>query len=246
MAKLRKIQSEPADENTLTEIEAVKEQYAEKLRRAKELLSRAVLMEPPKDVDELPQELHVQGFLLHPEFNQVFTLDPLASVNDKPVYWSYDRRIFMYRSDNWQICPKKDPEDVQVDLFEEARWGGRPGLAMEVKCDDGLWIEHDKDTGEWQKVAVQCKGVFQDMRAPMTPPEKPQVMEYVVDSGEFPNGEPPRNMDGVNFFRSKSLAAMEKRTIAWGTRIQGMDEGDDWLQVGDSYLPMRCRGRQSA
>lgn len=51
---------------------------------------------------------------------------------------------------------------------------------------------------------------------------------------------------GLGYRRSKRLEDHDvlDGAVPWGTCIRGLDLGDEWLQVGDLYLPMIVRGIQ--
>eukprot|EP00929_Paragymnodinium_shiwhaense_P028151 TRINITY_DN16383_c0_g1_i3.p1 TRINITY_DN16383_c0_g1~~TRINITY_DN16383_c0_g1_i3.p1 ORF type:complete len:1205 (+),score=296.63 TRINITY_DN16383_c0_g1_i3:92-3706(+) len=50
------------------------------------------------------------------------------------------------------------------------------------------------------------------------------------------------NTAGIGYRASKSLDNIVPAHASWGSIVRGFDEGDDWLRVGDYYLPMLLRG----
>ena len=49
---------------------------------------------------------------------------------------------------------------------------------------------------------------------------------------------------GVGYRRSMDLGDKDGNDIAdWGSVVRGVREGDDWLKVGDRYLPMEIGGK---
>jgi hypothetical protein len=66
----------------------------------------------------------------------------------------------------------------------------------------------------------------------------------------FPQGDDylivnPGNVSGtgVPCRSGKSESSDVVRTIPWGATVNGVDQGDRWLKVGDNYLPMDMNGQ---
>lgn len=108
------------------------------------------------------------------------------------------------------------------------------------------WSEFNPTSGEWeQALDVQCEAIFEDNRAPVTPPED-EVAEYIVNRMNFMQGKAPTPHEkGLCVFRQQNPDKPDKsRFVAWGTRVRGVYKSG-WLKVMDGiFLPVIMRGRQ--
>jgi len=52
-----------------------------------------------------------------------------------------------------------------------------------------------------------------------------------------------KNRPGIAYRQSKDSADKLKEVAKWGDIVEGVDEGDGWLRVGDKFLPMTHDGK---
>jgi len=73
--------------------------------------------------------------------------------------------------------------------------------------------------------------------APEDVAEDPE--EYAVDNSELQHRGP-----GVLYRRSKSQSDTigKDQFAAWGSTVKGVSAGEDWVKVGERYLPTKVRG----
>eukprot|EP00928_Gymnodinium_smaydae_P033593 TRINITY_DN24019_c0_g1_i3.p1 TRINITY_DN24019_c0_g1~~TRINITY_DN24019_c0_g1_i3.p1 ORF type:complete len:614 (-),score=82.68 TRINITY_DN24019_c0_g1_i3:190-1884(-) len=75
-----------------------------------------------------------------------------------------------------------------------------------------------------------------DATTSVEPPGPP--VAYKVDNSCLRS-----RLEGLEFHRSQSLAdTREKSFVPWGTIIHGIPCGNDWVRVGEYYLPARLNG----
>ncbi|CAK9085061.1 unnamed protein product [Durusdinium trenchii] len=68
--------------------------------------------------------------------------------------------------------------------------------------------------------------------------ESRKTQSYRVDNGFL-----KAQSVGLGFRRSKDMKDLVPDTVVpWGSRIQGVDEGDGWLRLGANYLPFFVHG----
>jgi len=66
------------------------------------------------------------------------------------------------------------------------------------------------------------------------------VTKYKIDNSVLNSGKRP----GIAYRASKSLDDKLKTVARFGEIVDGVDEGDDWLRVGEHFLPMKVNGVQ--
>lgn len=112
----------------------------------------------------------ITGFT-NPELNSVYSISSRVLVGGREIYWSQNRRHFMYfqaAKGMWHICPRFEPQSEQntvwVDLLREAQTGGSRAMAHQVQ--NRFWQEFVN--GDWQlaQLNIQYRTASQSSTAP--------------------------------------------------------------------------------
>mmetsp|Transcript_131439 Transcript_131439/g.319417 ORF Transcript_131439/g.319417 Transcript_131439/m.319417 type:complete len:227 (+) Transcript_131439:98-778(+) len=127
---------------------------------------------------------------------------------------------------------KKHTDDTVNGYFEnatrEAARSWRSGLAMLVEpTKANLTSVADKISSLSARNCSQSAGGAQA-----------GLMLYRVDNSRL-NAE----THGIGYRFSKRISDRDMKSIArWGSTVAGHEEGDDWLRVGECFLPMQLKG----
>lgn len=98
-----------------------------------------------------------------------------------------------------------------------------------------LYFRETEDTAAGFKVEVLQRvagGCF------VLKPPQSQQGNFLIDNSDL---QSPTDL--LEFRSSRNLDhTVDNKGAAWGTIVQGIDNGDGWLKVGAFYLPMKLRG----
>jgi len=99
----------------------------------------------------------------------------------------------------------------------------------------------DPEVGHFPSLASRTIKLGLRTCSPSTAPEAGAgAVAYLVDNSQL-----KASTNGVGFRFSKRIMDRDLNNVAhWNSVIQGVEAGDDWVQVGDCFLPQKLNGVQ--
>jgi hypothetical protein len=112
-----------------------------------------------EDMGDNVLSCEISGFA-NSQLNTIYSISSRVLVGNREIYWSEDRKHFMYLQASqgiWQICPRwqppREPGRAPVDLLMVAQQGGNTAVAYQL--ENKFWQEFVD--GHWQMVHLKIQ-----------------------------------------------------------------------------------------